>query len=196
MIDAIWLKTIACTEVHAVQNNTQWNSRPMQIGNSGDRAIDDVLGHDAHWKAIAELIIPPEYRYLNIANIRANPKENIIAATAYILMNSCTFATATFVQDKDIKEVEISRDLNSYAKLAKATESTIDTLIRLNPEKHPNRLQLGDRLRYQPAVRKMMIYRTEPLDAASLAALYNVSGDAHYGAKLIFIRNLLENYHE
>jgi len=168
-----------------------WEKRPMQIGNLGDKGLDDVLGTSPLRRKIFELIVPPEYRYIDYSSVRSHSKENIIDGVAYILMSICTFATATFIVDEKTETTQVTKELNNYSSLSKSVGFTVDTLLALNPNLNPNKLHIGDVVRFRKAERRIFIYSVEKLDCTLLARVYNVSGDARYAEKLSFIYDLL-----
>lgn len=97
-----------------------WDTRPMQIGNTGDAGINDVLSTDKFTGENMKLILPEAYRYINHENIRSMPKENIIAGTAYLLLRASTFATVTLQEDGQMLEFVVTKEtriLNEFPRL-------------------------------------------------------------------------------
>lgn len=189
-IDKKLIKAIICTETGPAARNRAWDTRPMQIGNIGDLGINDVLSTDGFTGENIKLILPEQYRYLSYENIRKQPKENIIAGTAYLLLRACTFATINLIEEGKPLEVPVTKELNNYERIAKATESTVETIRLLNPRTNPSALRIGQKLLYLKSFKKRVIYSIERLDFNCVSSVYNVNGDASYKDKLEFFFNI------
>ncbi|TRX76669.1 LysM peptidoglycan-binding domain-containing protein [Pseudomonas mangiferae] len=188
-VDPKLLRAIVYTETGPGVKQEAWEKRPMQIGNAGDLGINDVLATDNFIGENAKLILPDAYKYLTFENIRNQAKENIIAGTAYLLMRACTFATVTLIDDGNPSEISVTKDLSNLERIAKAVETTVEVLLKLNPGINPNSLRPGQKLLYIKAKKKRVIYSMERLDFNFTASVYNVSGDSAYKDKLEFFYN-------
>lgn len=191
VIDPGLIKALIRVETGPDAPGQSWGKRPMQIGNLGDKGLDDVLGTSPLRRTIFELIVPNEYRYIDFNSVRNNPKENIIAGIAYILMSTCTFAMATFICDEKVESTQVTRELNNYSVIAKNVGTTVDVLLKMNPDLNPNKLHVGDAVKFNRAERRLFVYSIEKLDCRLLARVYNVNGDARYLDKLNFMYDIL-----
>jgi hypothetical protein len=159
--------------------NPAWRSNPMQIGNPGDPGLRALLFGDEG----GDLVLPPEMKKRLIGtNIRGNPAMNMRAGVGYLLMRLAHYRIGTVQDpsDSNVYTLEVRRG-DSYATLARANGTTVDTLKRLNHGAAP--LGPGQTLRYQKASVGKKIASWDLPTSQRIAIRYNV-GDKEYSTKL------------
>lgn len=166
--------------------NPAWLSNPMQIGNPGDPGLRALLfGNEG-----GDLVLPPDVRKRLIGTtIRGNPVMNMRAGVGYLLMRLAHYRIGT-VQDPadcNVYTLEVRRG-DTYATLARANGTTVDTLKNLNRGAAP--LGQGQTLRYQKASTGKMIASWDLPTSQRIAIRYNV-GDAEYAAKLDYCMSVI-----
>ncbi len=159
--------------------NPAWRSNPMQIGNPGDPGLRALLfGSEG-----GDLVLPPEIKKRLIGTtIRGNPVMNMRAGVGYLLMRLAHYRIGTVhdQSDSNIYTLEVRRG-DSYATLARAHGTTVDTLKSLNRSAAP--LGPGQILRYQKASVGKVISSWDLPTSQRIAIRYNV-GDKEYFKKL------------
>lgn len=195
--DLDWRVIKAMIWVESGHKRSAWRFRPMQIGNIGDPGLQAVL----HLKKTrlkngivhiqsegADLIIPPEYAanltWKNKEKIRHNPKLNIQAGVAYLLMRHAKFGYRT-VTDFDEKDYKITiKSGDNINKIAVTNGTTIDILKRLNPQINMHHIQVGSQLKYRKAIKQKIVTGWSLININSIAKKYNAKGDHRYTRKL------------
>ncbi|WP_454706788.1 LysM peptidoglycan-binding domain-containing protein [Delftia acidovorans] len=174
-----WQLIKAMLWVETGANNSQWNSKPMQIGVTGDPGLSSFLSNDEG----SDLILPPAWKgRLTTGSVRSIPTHNIHAGIGYLLMRMANFEFQTVpASDPKVYEVTVKRG-DSLEKIAKAQGSTPETLKRLNPKAAT--LQPGQVLRYQKASVQRVITGWRSISANMVAQRYNGGGDPNYARKL------------
>jgi hypothetical protein len=174
-----WRMVKAMLWVETGAKRAQWNTRPMQIGNTGDPGLQALLGD----KDGGELILPPSYRKsLSIDGVRRSPTHNIRAGIGYLLLRMANFSFQS-VPDADTRTYDVVvRGGDTLNSIAKAHGSTPEVMKRLNPSAHM--LRPGEVLHYQKASIQRVITGWKPITASGVAAYYNAGGDAVYASKL------------
>lgn len=168
--------------------NPAWNSRVMQIGNSGDPAHgvlksgtegSSVIMTDALWQAIKTQSID-------------QPVLNIRAGIAYLFTRMAYFATGT-VRDSDDTRiyVEVIRHGDSLEKIARRVGTTVEILASMRKESTSTVLRVGEKLQYYKASQATVIQRWRPWDYPTIADRYNGGGDPAYAEKLEYVHTIL-----
>ncbi|MCE2026858.1 LysM peptidoglycan-binding domain-containing protein [Sessilibacter corallicola] len=180
-LDWKWIKAIIWVESGG-PTNSSWKTRPMQIGNPGDKG----LGVLQRQEEASNIIMDNDLRKnLHLIN---TPQVNIKAGTAYLLNRLAL---------SEFKSVKSQTDRLEYTytvtpgdnldKIAKKVGTTVEELKISNPSKisriHPN-----DVLKYHKASVERVIVGWRPVSANTIAQRYNV-GDPNYSRKLTYIIN-------
>jgi hypothetical protein len=174
----IWVETGA--------NNSQWKSKPMQIGVVGDPGLKSFLSS----KEGGDLILPPTLKgLLTIGSEKTIPAHNIRAGIGYLLMRMATFENLDVLSsDSRIYEITIKAG-DSLDKIAKTQESTIDILKKLNPT--ANVLRTGQILTYQKSSVQRVITGWRHISTTLISQRYNGGGDPNYAKKLDYALTLV-----
>jgi LysM domain len=156
------------------------------IGNEGDPGLRALLSGNEG----GELIMPATLRQrLTITSVITNPRHNIEAGTAYLLMRHARY---------DIRTVKDARDTRVHSVLVKSGDS-LDRIARENGTtvellKGRNAasviLRPGQTLQYEKGALRKVIVGWELITPASIARRYNV-GDPHYGQKLTYCLDVI-----
>lgn len=167
----VWVETGA--------NNSEWNSKPMQIGVAGDPGMTSLLSD----KEGGDFILPTAWKgKLTTGSVRTIPAHNIRAGIGYLLMRMANFEHKSQLgADSKVYEVAVKSG-DSLDKIAKAQGSTVDALRKLNPTVAV--LQPGQVLRYQKASVQRVITSWRHISTALIAQRYNGGGDPNYARKL------------
>jgi len=176
----IWVETGA--------NNTEWKTRPMQIGVPGDPGLASLFSGVEG----GQLIMPSSMKIrLTKESARSIPAHNIQAGTGYLLMRMANFEyRSVAAKDSRIYEV-IVKPGDTLDRIAKHHGSTIEIMKRLNPAAHI--LKPGQTLEYQKGAIQRVIKSWRHISTTSIAQRYNGGGDPHYARKLDHALNLLRN---
>jgi hypothetical protein len=171
------IKAMAWVETGA--DSSQWNSKPMQIGVTGDPGLSAFLAEEEG----SESIIPPLWKgTMNAASIRSTPAYNFRAGVGYLLMRLANFQFRS-VPDADNKEYEVVVDSgDNLERIARRQATTVDLLKQLNPM--VSTLHVGQVLKYKKGAIKRVITSWRHISTASIAHRYNGGGDPQYAAKL------------
>lgn len=166
-------------------SNPAWKTRPMQIGNAGDPGLSALLSD----KEGGDLIMPPDLqKSLTAAVAASNPRMNIKAGIAYLLMRFAVYGFET-VNDADTTTYSVTvMPGDSLDKIARANGTTIEILKKLNPG--VNVLKPKQVLQYQKASVQKVIQRWQPVTTSAVAIRYNV-GDSRYAKKLDYCLKLM-----
>jgi hypothetical protein len=174
-----WQLIKAMVWVETGANNSEWNTKPMQIGVAGDPGMTSLLSG----KEGGDLILPPALKgRLSTGSVRAIPSHNIRAGIGYLLMRMANFEYRSAL-GADTKVYEITvKPGDSFDKIAKVQGSTVDTLRKLNPTAAV--LRPGQVLKYQKASVQRAITSWRQISTALIAQRYNGGGDPNYAKKL------------
>jgi hypothetical protein len=175
----IWVETGA--------NNSEWDTRPMQIGVNGDPGMKSLLSGEEG----GDLILPPNLKEeLTEERIQSFAAYNIRAGIGYLLMRMAKFESQS-VPDADTKEYEITvKPGDNLTKIAKAHGSTVDMLKKLNPTAS-GLLYPKQKLKCQKASVQRVITGWREIDKTSIAQRYNGRGDTNYADKLDYALSLV-----
>jgi len=181
-VDWLILKAMLWNESGGPKQSA-WKTRPLQIGNKGDPALDVLLqGKEGSHLVVDQTVIMD----LKAGKINT-PAINVRAGIAYLYTRMATF---------DHQSVRDPKDKNRYqhkvvggdnlSKIAKKVGTTVDELVSMNPEAskmiHP-----GDILFYHKASIEMIIKGWRNFDVKTVAKRYNGGGDPFYEDKLNYI---------
>lgn len=183
-----WQLIKAMVWVETGANNSEWNTKPMQIGVAGDPGMTSFLSG----KEGGDLILPPVWKKnMTESSIRTMPAYNIRAGIGYLLMRMAYFEHRS-VLGADTRVYEIAvKPGDSLDKIAKTQGSTVDTLRKLNPT--ATVLRPRQVLKYQKASIQRVITSWRPISIASIAQRYNGGGDPNYAKKLDYALSLVRN---
>ena len=181
-VDWLLLKAMLWTESGG-PTNSAWNTRPLQIGNTGDPAFA-VLKNGAEG---SDLIMSDDLKKSIASGSINTPEVNIKAGITY-LYTRMTVTNIVSVRDlKDSKEYEYTVVAgDNLEKISKKVHTTIFELRRLNP-KSSGVLKIGQKLKYIKAQMKRSIISWREFSANVVADRYNGGGDINYAAKLTYI---------
>lgn len=176
-----WRLVKAMLWVETGAKRSQWKTRPMQSGNTGDPGLHALLGN----RDGGELILPPSYRNsLSVDGVRRTPTHNIRAGIGYLLLRMTNFSFQS-VPDSDTRTYDVVvRRGDTLNSIAKAHGSTPEVMKRLNPSAHI--LRPGEVVRYQKASVQRVITGWKPVSSSSVATYYNAGGDSLYASKLSY----------
>ncbi|OED17960.1 LysM domain-containing protein [Burkholderia sp. A2] len=174
-----WQLIKAMLWVESGAADSEWNSKPMRIGVSGDPGLASLLSGNEG----GDLILPPAWNgQLTMGSVRSMPAHNIRAGIGYLLMKTAHYEYRS-VSNADVKIYEvIVKPGDSLDKIAKAQASTVDTLRKLNPT--ATVLRPGQALKYQKASVQRVITSWRQISTTLIAQRYNGGGDFNYAAKL------------
>lgn len=166
-------------------SNKAWDTRPLQIGNTGDPAYA-VLKNNSEG---SDLIISTALKSAIANNSINKPEVNIQAGIAY-LYTRMAVTNITSIRDlKDNKEYEYKVAAgDSLEKIATKVGTTLSELRRLNP-KSSGILKIGQSLKYVKATMQRSIISWREFTADTIADRYNGGGDANYSAKITYLIN-------
>jgi LysM repeat protein len=175
-----WQMIKAMVWVETGANNSEWNSKPMQIGVVGDPGMTSLLSG----KEGGDLILPPALKgRLSTGSVRAIPAHNIRAGVGYLLMRLANFEYRSLLgADSKVYEVAVKPG-DSLDKIAKVQGSTVDTLRKLNPTAAV--LRPGQVLKYPKASVQRVISGWKTFSTLSITLRYNsMRRDPNYAKKL------------
>lgn len=137
-----------------------------------------------------DLIIPPAWKNrLTVRTAATIPNHHIRAGIGYLLMRMANYAIKS-VPDSDGTTYEVKVQAgDSIAKIAKAKDSTVEIMQKLNPAAHV--LKPGQVLKYQKASLKKVITGWKIVTTSSIAIYYN-AGDSMYAKKLDYALTLIQ----
>jgi hypothetical protein len=181
-----WQVIKAMLWVETGAKNSEWNSKPMQIGAAGDPGLTSFLSS----REGGDLILPPALKgRLTAGSIRTNPGHNIRAGIGYLLMRMANFEYRSGLgSDPKIYELTVKAG-DSLDKIAKVQGSTVDTMRKLNPT--ANVLRPGQVLKYQKASVQQVIASWRHISTTLIAQRYNGGGDPNYAKKLEYALSLV-----
>ncbi|EAA6361166.1 TPA_asm: LysM peptidoglycan-binding domain-containing protein, partial [Salmonella enterica subsp. enterica serovar Enteritidis] len=142
------IKAMIWTETGAAV--TAWKTRPIQIGNTGDEGIKEVVIPARPRKY--NIIIPKTWNTYLINKtdlIRSNPEYNIRAGIALLMIKMSETEKDKIVYDNENEDTyEVVEGDRGYSSIAKKIGTTQSVLTKLNGVKviHP-----GDKLKYKKA---------------------------------------------
>lgn len=168
-------------------SSSEWQSKPMQIGVTGDPGLSSLLS-DCEG---GELIVPPTWRArLTLSSVRSIPSHNIRAGIGYLLMRMANFEFQSVLApgESTIRKVTI-RSGDSLAMVAKTQGSTLEVIKKLNPAS--NVLRPGQTLNFQKASMQRVITGWRLVNPENIARRYNGGGDVNYAKKLDYALSLI-----
>jgi LysM repeat protein len=174
----VWVETGA--------NNSEWNSKPMQIGVAGDPGMASLLSG----KEGGDLILPTGLEAkLTTGSVRTIPAHNIRAGIGYLLMRMANFEHRSLLGvDSKVYDVTVKPG-DSLDKIAREQGSTVDTLRKLNPA--ATVLRPGQVLRCQKASMQRVVTSWRHISTMTIAQRYNGGGDPSYAKKLDYALSLI-----
>lgn len=184
-LDWTLVKAMLWTETGAT--STEWLSKPMQIGVSGDPGLRALLSGAEG----GELILPPSWQWrLKVGTVRTIAAHNIRAGIGYLLMRLANFEYKSILSAdvKTIHQVTIKPG-DSLERIAKSQGSTTEILRALNPTAAV--LRPGQVLKYQNGAVQRVITSWRPITTAIIAQRYNGGGDPNYAKKLDYALSLI-----
>lgn len=184
-LDWLLIKAMLWTESGAA--SSEWRSKPMQIGVTGDPGLASLLSREQG----GELILPPKWQgRLTTGTVRSIPAHNIRAGIGYLLMRMANFEFQSVLaaDAKTIHEVTVKRG-DSLAMIAKAQGSTPEIMKKLNPTIAV--LRPGEILKFQKGTVQRVITGWRQITTDQIARRYNGGGDPRYAKKLEYALSLL-----
>lgn len=181
-----WLYIKAMIWVETGATSSEWEHKSMQIGVVGDPGLEELLsGHGG------ELILPPGWKSkLSFSAVRSLPAYNIRAGIGYLLLRSANFQNKNVVElNSEIERVTVKNG-DSFDKIARTHNTTIETLKQLNP--HANILHAGEVLKYQRSRIKRVIVGWKGLTIENIAERYNTNRDSRYANKLTYALSAIQ----
>lgn len=174
----LWVETGA--------DDSEWNTKPMQIGVIGDPGLTSFISG----KEGGDLILPSVLKgRLTTGSVRTIPSHNIRAGIGYLLMRMANFEHRSVLgPDPKVHEVTVKAG-DSLDKIAGTQGSTIDTLRKLNPT--ATVLRPGQVLKYQKASVQRVIAGWRQISTVLIAQRYNGGGDPSYAKKLDYALSLM-----
>lgn len=184
-----WTLIKAVLWVETGAGSSEWHVRPMQTGVGDDEGMAAFLSG----KEGGELIIPPAWKLLLLSStVRQRPEYNIRAGAGYLLMRMAHFSHQSMVAaDGKIFDVTIKSG-DSLAKIARQQGSTLDIMLRLNPEMNPALLPPGKTVKCQKASIRRTITGWRAFNAETIAQRYNGGSDPLYANKLKYALEIIE----
>lgn len=183
-----WRVVKAMLWIESGAHNSDWATKPMQIGTLGDSGLNKLLSD----KEGGELIMPPLLqKKLTSALATSHGTYNIKAGIGYLLMQMAYFEQKNVIDKDDsrIKELTIEKS-DSLHKLAKKYFTTVDTLKQMNA--NTEILRPGTKLRYRKSSRQKVITGWMQISPTSIAQKYNHNGDPLYKDKLDYALSYVE----
>ncbi len=179
-----WQLIKAMLWVESGATNSEWNSKPMRIGVSGDPGLTSLLSG----KERGDLILPFSWKKeLTISSVRTIPVHNIRAGIGHLLMKMAYYEYRSVLgSDQKIYDI-IVKSGDSFEKIAWTHVSTIEVIKTLNPM--ANMLRPGQHLKYQKSSTQRVITNWRPLSTLMVAQRYNGGGDIHYVTKIDYALN-------
>lgn len=182
------IKAMIWTETGA--KRTEWKTKPIQMGVTGDKGLPDLITS----KKYSNLIIPDEYRSLlsDTNKIKTNPTYNIRAGIAYLLRRLAKYGENPIDEsDKTIYSYKMKREIVS--KVASRESTSLDVLKSMNPEtRNWNHVPEGTILRYRRVKKGLQIIGWRPMSTSSIASNYNGGGDENYAEKLDYCLQIIK----
>lgn len=182
-----WQLIKAMLWVETGAKNSEWKTKPMQIGVAGDPGLKSLLSG----KEGGELILPPKWQNLLTVNkIRTSPADNIRAGIGYLLMRMAKFELQTVqTADRTIFEVTVKQG-EHLSQIAARNETTTDILKRMNQQ--ALFLRPGQVLKYQKGAVKRVIAGWRFMNTNMVAQRYNGGGDINYASKLNYALDIVK----
>jgi len=170
-------------------SSSYWKTRVMQIGNSGDSAID-VLRQG---KEGSLLVMSPQLAIEVKAGSINDPMLNIRAGIAYLFTRMAITDIQSIVDPKDSRVYSYTvAGGDTLERIAVRVGTTVAVLISMNPGKaqviHPK-----DILNYQKASMQRVIVGWLAFTPMNIASRYNGGGDPNYAAKLDYVLGILRS---
>lgn len=167
---------------------TEWNKRPIQIGNFGDPGMATILsGREG-----SALVIPPSIRRgLTAYKIQNDPIANIQAGVGYLLTKCARYGTATIMDPNDSKQYDHTvKPHDTLSKIAAECGTTVELLRNMN--KDASVLRPTQVMHYKKASIKPIITGWTRITTSVIATRYNGGGDPKYREKLEYCLSLIQ----
>jgi LysM repeat protein len=184
------IKAILWTETGA--SNSEWYTKPMQIGVVGDPGLTSLLAG----KEGGELILPTALKArLSPTSVRSIPSHNIRAGIAYLLMRMAKFEWQSVVAGgiNPVREIKVKTG-DSLERIAIAQGTTAQIIKSLNP--NLTTLRPGQLLKFRKGKVERVIAGWQSISTAAIARRYNGGGDFNYARKLDFALGLIRQRKE
>ncbi len=172
------IKAMCWTETGA--ESIKWKSRPMQIGNTGDAGLAELLST----KPASMLILPPSFRKggmyeLTFSNVRTLPVFNIRAGVGYLLLRASTLIKTPVIDDNGQFFADTVRKHDTLFNMSRRDSTTIQELQTSNPSSLTRRLQPETTLRFRHISIEDTFSFTR-IDAYQAASTYNNNAVEEY----------------
>lgn len=174
-----WLLIKAMLWVESGAHHSEWRTKPMQIGVTGDPGLKALLSGGEG----GDLILPAALKgQLTMTSVIARPEHNIRAGIGYLLMRMAKLEYRE-AASKDATEHQVTvRSGDSLDRIAKANGTTVETLRAMNRDTHM--LRPGQVLKYRKASIQRQITGWRAINTGTIAQRYNGGGDPRYAEKL------------
>ncbi|MDA8454933.1 LysM peptidoglycan-binding domain-containing protein [Acidovorax sp. GBBC 3334] len=181
-----WQLIKAMVWVETGAENSQWMTKPMQIGVVGDPGMSSLLSGNEG----GDLILSTEWKArLTPITVRTNPAHNIRAGIGYLLMKAGNYEYRS-VPNADARVYQVTvKPGDSFDKIARSQGITVEILKQLNPGSMV--LRPGQVLKYQKASMQRVITNWRNLSTNMVAQRYNGGGDPNYAKKLDYALSLI-----
>ena len=152
---------------------------PMQIANKGDYALKGLQDKIENTDLIGDFSClegkkNTPWRTRTVKNKKG--KSSIYGGIGWMLHYKANFDTRT-VEDGEVKEYEIKKG-DSFDRIAKSLGTTVPTFKKYNPDAKPERLQIGQKVKYVPAREERYIAGWKTIQEA--IGRYNGGGNPNY----------------
>ncbi len=175
-------KAMCWTETGA--GSTKWKSRPMQIGNSGDAGLFELLKTSPKNK----LMLPPVFYKggsleLTSSNVRTIPVYNIRAGVGYLLLRACTYKATPQLLDQGRFFSDVVQRNDNFARIALRDQTTIDELRLQNPSVRPIALKPWTTIKFHHFAQYSELSFV-PINPLQAAVTYNNADVVSYVKKI------------
>jgi LysM repeat protein len=175
-VELDWKTFKAVALVETASEHPQWNTKPMQIGNTGDPAYGVLKTRQQN----SDLIMDAQLRKDLATKPITDPQINIRAAIAYILTLSVKVGFK--ISDPAVRSHTVKSGENLWS-IAKSEGTTIEELNASNSS--ASKIHPGEHLKFHRMVR--VIVGWTPLTPEFLQERYNGSGDLQYALKIHYV---------
>ncbi len=188
-LDWRWVKAMVWTEVIAGPDDAAWSSRPMQIGNPGDKGLEVVQKGLDH----SDLVVSAEVR--TAVKSDATGALNIRAGVAYLYHRAAFphYKYSEIIDSSQIETYQLAAG-ETLSGVASKVGTTVDELMRqsgLDAAK-ASKLQIGATLKYRKAHKIWQITGWDAWKDAIKA--YNSPGDPKYVEKVTKAYEKIKSY--
>jgi hypothetical protein len=177
-LDWQWIKAMLWIETGA--DNSEWKTKPMQIGVAGDPGLKALLSGE---EGSTEILPPIWKKKLTFTSARTIPAHNIRARIGYLLMRMARFKPGSVLASDTMIYTVIAKKDDNLGTIAKTNGTTVDVLKNLNPTA-PDNPPAGTVLKYQKTTIGSVICGWRTITSHHIAQRYNGGGDLHYAESL------------